>query len=220
MATTVCLTRTRGSVAVVPLGAFGRRVAALFGDVTDDDCCITSEGAVRAAFMAPADIVVAALWRPSPGLCEEADGLSFALGRPWLPVTMDYPVIHVGPLVLPPVGPCYRCYLRRRAQHDRQHAITRALYAAYDQDADLGPTGFLPHQARLAASAAAMLIKHSGPTGTTHPGSVITISLSDHHLNIAPVMPCHDCERCAADHAPVRGQAIMRLVAELRPRGR
>lgn len=236
MAAAVRLARAGASIAVVPLGDFGRRVAALLSATGAAHCHIAEDGAVREAFAAETDIVVAALWRPSPALCEQADSLSFARGRPWLPVTMDHPVLHVGPLVVPPAGPCYQCYLRRRAQHDRQHATTRALYAAFDADAGCGPAGFLPQHARLAASVATALIRHCAPVraGVPHPapagrtaglpqpaaaGTVVSAGLSGHGLTSAPVVPCHDCGRCGPGRergrAPAAGEALMRLAAGL-----
>lgn len=236
MAAAVRLTRAGASVAVVPLGDFGRRVAALLAAASGMDCVIVADGAVREAFASETDFVVAALWRPSRALCEQADNLSFVLGRPWLPVSMDHPVMHVGPLVVPPAGPCYQCYARRRAQHDRQNATTTALHAAFDADAECGPAGFLPSQARLAATVAAALISTCEPVRGAGPhsapddrgpgllpqaaGTVASISLSGNSLTTAPVVACHDCRRCAVGCAPADGQALMRLVSDLRAPGR
>lgn len=133
MASAVRVTRTARSAAVMPTGQFGARVAAIVA-AQYQDCAVVPDGAVDEAFSAPARVVVAAMWRPSPALCERADVLSFSAVRPWLPVTLDQFAIHIGPVVVPPAGPCYRCCAWRRAQHDRHHARTAALHEAFDRD--------------------------------------------------------------------------------------
>ena len=103
MASAVRVTRTARSAAVMPTGQFGARVAAIVA-AQYQDCAVVPDGAVDEAFSAPARVVVAAMWRPSPALCERADVLSFSAVRPWLPVTLDHLAIHIGPVVVPPAA--------------------------------------------------------------------------------------------------------------------
>jgi len=133
---------TPETVALAGAGPFGVRVASLLAAVhpgyQEADASLAE---ISAAFTGPAGAVVIALWRPDAELCDTADTLSYRYQLPWLPVVMEHPVIRIGPLVRPPAGPCFRCYARRRRQHDRQPWVTAALQAAYDRDQDCGPGG-------------------------------------------------------------------------------
>ena len=145
------------SLSVIGLGPFGERVAQhLLG--TRPDAKRVAAADLGNAFTATGEAVVLALWRPEPELCEQADELSWRRGVPWLPVVMDHRAVSVGPLVSQP-GPCFRCYRRRREQHDVQPAATAALLAAYARDAGAGPAGYLPHHARMAAGLATQMLR-------------------------------------------------------------
>jgi bacteriocin biosynthesis cyclodehydratase domain-containing protein len=184
---------------VIGGGPFGQRVAGLLhaalpasvrADVDDLDT----------VFATGAGPVVVALWRASPTLCERADELSFRYRRIWLPIVHEYPVLHVGPLVYPPSGPCFGCYRARRRQHSDEHRVAAALEAAYEADAGFGPTGHLPHHARLAAGAALGLLRWAGdaaPPDTVHPaaGQVVAIALTGSSMTSSRVVACHDCPR-------------------------
>lgn len=217
MASAVRVTRTARSAAVMPTGQFGARVAAIVA-AQYQDCAVVPDGAVDEAFSAPARVVVAAMWRPSPALCERADVLSFSAGRAWLPVTLDQFAIHIGPVVVPPAGPCYRCCAWRRAQHDRHHARTAALHEAFDRDRSCGPAGYLPHHARLAGGIAMSLADAVlGPAGgETAVAMQATVSLTDYAVSTSRVLACHDCGRCRAGREPVDGGRLLRLVASVR----
>jgi bacteriocin biosynthesis cyclodehydratase domain-containing protein len=191
---------TTRQIPIVGTGVFGERVCRFLAagsgkcleyGVTDD---------IQAAFADEASAVVLALWRPDPGLCEIADDLSFRYRVPWLPVIAEHPVIRVGPPVHPPAGPCFRCYVRRRAQHDRQRWATTALREAYDRDASCGPGGYLPHQARMAAAIAEGTVRNlitldPAETSDRAPGLVRTIALNT-TLRVNQVIACDGCDRC------------------------
>jgi bacteriocin biosynthesis cyclodehydratase domain-containing protein len=200
----------------MPLGPFGARIGELLASGTRH-CVVVADGAVDEAFAAPVAVVVAALWRASPALCEQADQVSYLTGRPWLPVTMESSAIYVGPVIRPPNGPCYRCYARRRAQHDGHRDAASALHGAFDREPQCGPAGYLPHHARLAAGAAENLIEAelgSGSAGMS--GSVITIGLPSSRPSTAAVIACHDCARCRGDSAgPQGGTEILQQVLAL-----
>ena len=198
-------------VAVAGTGPFGTRCAELLaaglpGSRTLDASEITATFATRPG------AVVLALWRPEPGLCEAADELAFRHRVPWLPVVMEHPVIRVGPVVRPPVGPCFGCYARRRAQHDGQPWATAALRAAYDRDQACGARGYLPHHARLAAAVAHTML---------HPGAVpldtvSTIRLVTGGLSAGRVVACHGCARCGTGAPPGRPGWLEELPLRMR----
>lgn len=191
--------------ALIGVGDFGQRTVSLLGAALPG-AQVLPAGDLGPAFAREHRPVVVATWRPSHALCEQADELSFRYGRPWLPITMDSLAIRVGPLVSPSHGPCFRCFRRRREQHDRERDVTAALHAAYDADPGCGPGGHLPHQARTAAAVATSLLA-SGP------GRVVAIRLRDLELTAAPVLGWHDCDRCGS--VPVPDAGLKRLAAAL-----
>jgi bacteriocin biosynthesis cyclodehydratase domain-containing protein len=210
-------------VAAVGLGSFGQKVASLLCSA-HGGCTLVAEGAVESAFRTAADVVVVAMWRPAPSLCELADKLSFSTGRPWVPVIMEQFEIHAGPAVVPPGGPCYRCFLRRRAQHDMRHHSTAALHAEYDRDASCGPAGYLPQHARMAAGVAKTMLDAALACGGSAPGGgvaggLVNIRLGDYSVSRDHVVPCHDCERCHARDPQASHADLLRLVGDIRAEG-
>ncbi|WP_042424739.1 TOMM precursor leader peptide-binding protein [Streptacidiphilus anmyonensis] len=144
----------------------------------------------------PADVLVVAMWRPSPGLCERADAFAHAHGLPWLPMVMERQAISVGPWVTPGSSPCHRCYRRRLVQHDSQWQISGAVLNAYTDDPKVGPAGFLPGHARTAAAVAGALIDHGQRSAGGPGGRVVTISLRGNTVSSDQVVGCHGCDRC------------------------
>jgi bacteriocin biosynthesis cyclodehydratase domain-containing protein len=212
------VSRRRATLRVIATGPFGNRVA---GHLLDTYARGLAGGPadLESAFASPCDAVVLALWRPAPGLCERAEELARSRKAAWLPITMDHRMCRVGPLVCGR-SPCFRCYRRRCEQHDVQPAITAALLGAYARDPALGPGGYLPHHARMAAAMAFQMLRCL-PTGQDPggqvlvPGSVATIRLRGEGITVSRVVPCHDCDRCGGPPGPRADLA--RVLAELRP---
>jgi bacteriocin biosynthesis cyclodehydratase domain-containing protein len=188
------MNREPASAVVVPVGAFGAKVSEL---LTTGHGGVVSCPSLPDAFALRADMVLVVMWRPWPSLCDQADVLSYSCGRPWLPVTMEDDAIRVGPVVLPPGGPCYRCYVRRRAQHDTHPDAAASLAEAFDRTPSWGPVGYLPHMARLAAGIVKSLMYAAlgnDPAGSA--GIVVAIAHPSAALVRSTVVACHDCGRC------------------------
>lgn len=183
-------------VTVLGVGEFGQRVAALLHGHARWPVTMCSSAAD--ADRQDARAFVAALWRPCPAACEEADVLAFAHQRPWLPVVMDHPHVRVGPLIAPGQGPCFACFTARYDQHDSQPGITARLRAAYERDADFGPRGYLDHHARLAVALAEMALGDlsAGWLATTA-GQVMTFNVYRGTVRRHPVIPRSGCPRCS-----------------------
>jgi hypothetical protein len=204
-------------LAVIACGMFGDRVAANLLDVHARGKKLAAAD-MATAFETAGDVVVVALWRPEPSLWEQADQLAARHGVPWLPITLDHRAIHVGPLVCSS-APCFRCYWRRRQQHDVQPAATSALIAAYAADSSVGPAGYLPHHARIAAMIASEMLRFLavGPADDRDglaPGNVATIRLRGEGITISPVVACHGCDRCGSAQGAVGN--LGSVVSELR----
>jgi bacteriocin biosynthesis cyclodehydratase domain-containing protein len=173
---------------VCGLGPFGARVASTLSDLLPG---VAVADSVRAAFDGPPDVVILVSWRPSAAEFDRADELAYTHQVPWLPVTLEHPVLRVGPWVDPLSGPCHRCYRSRTAQHDRQFATSRVLHAAYDNDPTLGHRGFLPGHVRVAANFVALLLRGDPPAG-----QVFTVGLSETRVKMSRVVPVHGCPHC------------------------
>jgi bacteriocin biosynthesis cyclodehydratase domain-containing protein len=190
------------AVRLIGTGPFGEDVVRVLADALPD-ARVTAADQLEAAFTDSPELVVLALWRPSPSLSERADNLAASRKVPWIPVIMEHPVLRIGPQVRPGEGPCFRCYRWRRVQHDDQHRATAVLHAAYEASADCGPRGHLPHHARLAAAAVAAQLEH----GVV--GRVTTIQLASSRVLTHHVVACNGCDRCG--ELPARDNAAIRL---------
>ncbi|MCF6473555.1 TOMM precursor leader peptide-binding protein [Nonomuraea sp. MG754425] len=198
MATTVRLIRP----ASVGVGPFGERVADILSSQFEHGRMARD---VASAFSSNVDAVVLSLWRPWPALCETADRSAYERGIPWLPVVVEHPYAIIGPWIAPPAGPCFACYSRRRDQHDEDWQATRAMRAAYDEDPECGPAGFLPQHARLVAGIAARSVSRK------QAGVVTAISLRTHVMTTYPIVPIHGCPRCGRETRRPGLRQLLRL---------
>lgn len=190
------------AVRLIGTGAFGESVIRMLADSFPGARMMEADQLEMAFAEGCPSLVVLALWRPSPHLCESADRLAGSHGVPWMPIIMEHPVLRIGPYVQTNSGPCYRCYQWRRIQHDDQHNATAALHAAYDESADCGPRGYLPHHVRLAAAVATSCLDREIL------GRVTTIQLGTARVHTHEVVACHGCDRCGAPF--VRDSTAMR----------
>lgn len=195
----------RQPVTLGAAGPFGLHVAELLHGGTPDDV-VHDAYDVEDLFKSAKGVVILALWRPEDGLCSRADELAYTYGQAWLPIVMEFPVVRVGPLVHPPLGPCFRCSQLRLVQHDSQHDATAAIHAAYESDRACGPAGYLPHHARLAAGVAMELLGRTAAAGATHEdadqaGQVVTIRLTRLGVSERRVIQCYNCGRCSVNNA-------------------
>lgn len=182
-----------GRTALLGTGPFGRRVAGLLADACDGSY-LPLDGRPEQAFEG-ANAVVVALWRTAPALCERLDTLAHAAGVRWLPVVLEPAQVRAGPLVVPGAGPCHACFEARRLQHDPHPAAAAALSAAYDEDLECGPAGYLPQQASTAAGLAAVLLR----APDTDAGTVLGLPSGSRAVRRDTVTGRHGCSRCASD---------------------
>jgi bacteriocin biosynthesis cyclodehydratase domain-containing protein len=194
------------AVRLIGTGSFGEDVVhRLSGSLPHAQ--VLGAGRLQEAFTdGSPSLVVLALWRPSPDLCERADALAASHRVPWIPVIMEHPVLRIGPYVRADAGPCFRCYRSRRVQHDDQHRATAALHAAYDATSECGPRGYLPHHARLAAVVLASHLEHRKV------GRVTTVQIATARLHTHHVVACHGCDRCGVPSVSGHG-AILSVLA-------
>jgi bacteriocin biosynthesis cyclodehydratase domain-containing protein len=194
VAATVRLTGRDAPVALAGVGGFGAAVARTLA-ATWPAARIVAPGDLAAAARGVQAAVVA-LWRPSPTLTDDIDTIMFGYAIPWLPVVLEHPHLIVGPWIVPPGGPCLRCYEQRRRQHEPATSLMSALHTAYDADPALGPGGHLPHQARIAAGLADAVLRQGLAGAPAAAGRVTVSHLVTGALATHRAVGVHGCTRC------------------------
>jgi len=96
--------------------------------------------------------VILAAPHPAPALCESWASLAQEKGRAFLPVVIDESIIRLGPVIVPGLSGCWRCWMARYRQHDPHPRETAALHAFYNDHPESGPGGYLEPFAWIAAS--------------------------------------------------------------------
>ncbi|MEU2158860.1 TOMM precursor leader peptide-binding protein [Streptomyces sp. NPDC019396] len=207
-------------VHVLAVGEFGTAVAdRLHREHSDLAISSYRTGSMEVSAGWPdADLRILASWRETPKLAETLDARSADWGTPWFPVVAEHPRLRVGPLVVPGAGACYRCFLKRRAQHERDAAHTAALHAHYDAAPDSGPGGFLPHHVDMAAGMALDLLRRvESGDGERFAGTVRHWQVLEQHLSGGRVVGVHACDRCRRPPAEQADSTWASLARDLTP---
>ncbi|MDH2392158.1 TOMM precursor leader peptide-binding protein [Streptomyces sp. HNM0663] len=196
---------TREPTHVLWTGTFGRSVADHLSRTAGWRSSPADVHGRRSAEWPPAAFRVVALWRHESALLARVARLHAAWGTAWLPVVQEYPVIRVGPLVVPGEGSCYSCYLRRRAQHDQGRPVTQALETAFDAAPENGVTGYTDAQALIAAGVTADLVSRHLTERTVAPGHVVFYNVLTRSLFADTVLGVHGCPECGPSVDPDDG---------------
>lgn len=191
-------------------GDFGERTAAHLSALTG---CPTQYAALEPAVWPHTARRVVVTWRDEPQLFDRVAQTHGVWGTPWLPVVHEFPMIRVGPLVVPGEGPCLRCYGRRRAQHDRTAQSTAALRASAAAHPSHGVAGFTESQAMIAAGLAVDLLDSHEADGQ-QAGRVCFYNVLTRALIADTVTGVHGCAECGTPVHPDDGWR--HLAADLR----
>jgi bacteriocin biosynthesis cyclodehydratase domain-containing protein len=139
--------------------------------------------------------VILSTWRESR---ETALALDGPAGPPWwLPVVYAHPVIRVGPVLGHDLPGCYGCLLARELALKKDERITHALWDHYDEDADAGLPGYLPHHVHVATSLARLLA--ADPDHGQR--RLFTCHVLTSELREEPYWPLPSCPRAARTFA-------------------
>jgi bacteriocin biosynthesis cyclodehydratase domain-containing protein len=181
---------------VTPVGPFGHAVADRLRDLcTDVEIAGTGAGVVRPRVPEPRlNLLIA--WRRVRRMEPEFDEEAFRTGQPWLPVILDHPVLEIGPVVVPGVGPCHGCYRGRMAQHDPAGAFRATVDAHYDDDPSAGPGGYLPSTALFAAATVADVVDRLRTAPEQEAGRIRQLDVPTQALWSGRVVGVHGCPRC------------------------
>jgi bacteriocin biosynthesis cyclodehydratase domain-containing protein len=199
---------------VTPVGPFGLAVAERLRDL-HDDVEIAGAGIVRPRAPEPRLNVLAA-WRRVPRMERDFDEEAFRTGQPWLPVTLDHPVLEIGPVVVPGSGPCHGCYRGRLAQHDPDQAFRALIGEHYDADPTAGPDGYLPSTALFAAAVVAGLADRLATAPDSEAGRVRQYDVPTQQMWSGRVVGVHGCPRCGLGRDETT-RSYDRLPALLKP---
>jgi bacteriocin biosynthesis cyclodehydratase domain-containing protein len=164
----------------------------------------------RAEFLDRAMFVAVALWRPYHEECDALDTACWRAGVPWSSAYLTEDKLVSGPLTIPRHGPCYGCFRKRYLTHCRAPERELALFRAYANDPDLGPEGFVPAMAAIAASG--LLSDARAPR--TAAGRLRRVDLFTGAMIESAVVGVHQCERCGHQSKAQPGE---RFVRELVP---
>lgn len=205
---------------VLAVGDFGAEVARHLGRA-HPGALVTSDkdsALLDSSGWPPARIRVLASWREAPRLMETLDARSAEWRTIWFPVVNEHPRLRVGPVVVPGEGACYRCFRRRRAQHEPPTTRTALLHAHYDAHPEAGVAGFLPHHVDMAAATATEMLRRveRGDAGEVA-GNVRHWNVLEHRMSTARVVGVHGCDRCRRDSPDAAGGSWEGLARELAP---
>ncbi len=187
---------------ILSVGGFGARVAervaglsreTTFSEVTVIDA---TRGTHPASWPQAEVLVLISEWE-APQLAEMVEASAFAWRRPWFPVLLDHPYLRCGPVVVPSLTACHRCFLRRRRQHAKHQDL------AVVQDAASVVRGYAGHHVTMAAGLTLQALQDALTPGGQAPGGwVRTVNLIDSSPGLAGVVAVDGCSRCRAARDP------------------
>ena len=160
----------------------------------------------RAEFLSGAPFVAVALWRPYDEECDALDEACWQAGVPWSSAYLTDDKLVCGPLTIPRHGPCYGCFRKRYLTHHRAPERELHVSRAYAHDPDLGPAGFVPAMAWIAASG--LLSDARAPR--TAAGRLRRIDLLAGGMIETGVVGVHHCSRCGRQITERPGESFVR----------
>lgn len=145
-------TRT-STVHLVTIGSFGNAVAKYLRMLGSDIQDLAWPDALPEDPMAwpESETYILSSWKPMTKLCRAVDRMSFDRNKVFLPLVIDASWLRLGPVIVPGISGCWRCWESRQQQHGMLNRETDELLKAYDENISLGPAGFLAPLAMIGA---------------------------------------------------------------------
>jgi bacteriocin biosynthesis cyclodehydratase domain-containing protein len=143
------------SIAVVPVGSFGRAVAKYLALICPGTTEIVAPGSGCSIDQMPVGgcgVLAVAAWRPVPSMVKSLCQLSQAARWPFIPLIVESSSLRLGPVIVPGISGCWDCWLLRAKQHAPSDKEQSALWSYYETHPEIGPRGFLESFAMLGAS--------------------------------------------------------------------
>jgi hypothetical protein len=193
---------------VLTAGRFGAAVGRILA-VQAPSCRVTTLAESLAGGFAgvqDADFVALAAWRLHDRESRALDEACWAAGVSWSSAYLSNGELFCGVRVTPGRGPCYPCFRRRFLTHQRAPERDLCVTRAYDRDPELGPEGFAPPTAWMAAAALFEDARATGEPG----GRLRRVDLFTGEVVDTRVVAVHACPRCREDVAAERGGRFVR----------
>jgi bacteriocin biosynthesis cyclodehydratase domain-containing protein len=171
---------------------------------------LSDVGAPLADLVHGVPFVAVATWRLYDRHCEALDDACRTSRVRWSGSFLLESNLWIGPLVVPGHPPCWRCFRERYLTHHAAPERELALVEEYERNRDLGPAGFVPAMAWIAAAA----LVRDAQAPETDAGRVTRIDLCTGAPLDTRVLGVHACPRCRPSDAP----RVDRFVRHLAPR--
>ncbi len=139
--------------------------------------------------------------RPYPSLSKALSKAALVRKISFLSVTLRNDYLLVGPLLLPNIGPCWKCWELRERAADANPSITYQVGQHYEQHPSQEPGGYLASLASVGASLAAGITMgvSSDKEDASYAGAVVKVDLFCRSVTRSYVVECDNCEVCAPD---------------------
>jgi bacteriocin biosynthesis cyclodehydratase domain-containing protein len=198
---------------VLTAGAFGAKVGERLARLQSAEVVpLPHDPAQLREIVFRANFVAVASWRPYVATFELIDDLCFEARTPWSLAEVHAQRLSCGPLVRPGDGACYHCYRQRTLSHHKSPEWELALRAAYENDPDLGPRGFLGPMVEIAAQALAA----DAAASAADAGRMRLVDLLNGAVLESAVLGVHECRRCRPrGDAPAGERFVRALVPHL-----
>jgi len=199
-------------VHLLSVGAFGQSIGRYLADLYPrvEESIMTGDTLPSFRTVSGASVHVLATGRPVPRLCEMMDDSCRESGLPFFPLVLDSSVIRLGPVFVRGQGGCWKCWVRRSAQHAEWAKERSALVQYYSSNAGAGPRGYLEPFAMIAASQIAQTVRVL-ESSSEIAGYIWQMDLLTRLISTSRLVGIHDCPRCGL-HRP----APMRSVQEMK----
>jgi bacteriocin biosynthesis cyclodehydratase domain-containing protein len=195
-------------------GRFGDAVAAIVRRSLDgavvhrlSDVCHALADHVQGA-----PFVAVATWRLYDRACDALDEACRAAGVRWSGCFLLEHALWTGPLVVPDRPSCWRCFRTRHLTHHAAPERELALLEEYERNRDLGPAGFVPAMAWIAAAA----LVRDARAPDAEAGRVTRIDLCTGAPIDTRVIGVHGCPRCRPSDAPQVDRFVRHLAPQIK----
>lgn len=185
---------------VVCVGAFGKTVAKCLASLHLSVRETHSDGSVSIDLdeWPTVGVEVIAASKPVPDLCNFIDRYSREHGRPVIPLVLDSSVLRLGPIIVPGIGGCWRCWQMRSLQHAKLLPERIALLQFYEANRLVEPQGFLEPFAMIGAVQIASAIQSRDHLNQIA-GNIWQIDLFTREVTTGYLVGVDGCPYCGLD---------------------
>jgi hypothetical protein len=203
-------------VTVLPVGDFGFTVARHVRERTPNVNVLEAplHESIELLLHDPSAIAILIAWRPTVAVAEALDRRSHATGTPFLSLTLNDTAMLMGPIVIPGMSSCWRCWASREMQADVFPGISQCKLDYYAAHPSEGPSGYLHSLALLGAAQLCSALENINTSAAT-PGEVIRTDLFARRIEPSRAIGFDNCDRCGLKR-PIKSRSLGDLRHALR----